>query len=466
MERVLASGPELAMPSGTMDVPRAVPSTHALPPEDPAVRLGGPVRSVRRDDLFPLAFHLVVLAALAASAYPGWRIGLVALAGVAAQVGTAVRRRKVEARTCLNGDVERGAWRVVVNQTHQLASSGLAVAVTGGAGSPLLVTLLAAWITATAVVGDRLQTRALLGATAALVVLLGLLPAAVVGPPLPGGVHALLTAAAVAGTGALLVPVHALLWRKQADLRRFHGEVAADALTRTERLEQIGSRLAHELKNPLTGVKALVQLGLRSDAEAASHERLALVDREVLRMQEILQNYLSFTRPLQGLAPRRVRLGPLVSDTLLVLAARADDAHVRLYAQGDATIEADPSRLKEALLNLVANAIEATPPGGEVAVEVAPRCEATDIVVRDTGRGMPAETLRRIGTPFFTTREGGTGLGVVLARSVVAEHGGSMCYESEPGKGTRVQVTLPREAARAAPEERGGGRGGPCARGG
>ena len=81
-------------------------------------------------------------------------------------------------------------------------------------------------------------------------------------------------------------------------------------------------------------------------------------------MQEILQNYLSFTRPLQGVRPRRVQLAQLVSDTLEVLSARADDARVRLYAQGDAIIAADPRRLKEALLNLVANAIEATPAGG------------------------------------------------------------------------------------------------------
>jgi signal transduction histidine kinase len=139
-----------------------------------------------------------------------------------------------------------------------------------------------------------------------------------------------------------------------------------------------------------------------------------------------------------------------------VLAARADDARVRLYSEGDATVLADPRRLKEALLNLVANAIEATPPGGEVAVEVRPAREETEIVIRDTGRGMAAETLRRIGTPFFTTRDDGTGLGVVLARSMIAQHGGSLRYESAPGKGTSVRVTLPRvatgarDAARAA----------------
>jgi two-component system sensor histidine kinase HydH len=131
-----------------------------------------------------------------------------------------------------------------------------------------------------------------------------------------------------------------------------------------------------------------------------------------------------------------------------VLSARADGARVRLYAEGDATLEADPRRLKEALLNLVVNAIEATPPGGEVAVEVRPAGEGAEIVIRDTGRGMAAETLRRIGTPFFTTREEGTGLGVVLARSVIAQHGGSLRYDSEPGKGTQVRVELPRASMR------------------
>jgi two-component system sensor histidine kinase HydH len=98
---------------------------------------------------------------------------------------------------------------------------------------------------------------------------------------------------------------------------------------------------------------------------------------------------------------------------------------------------------KEALLNLVSNAIEATPPGGEVVVEVRSCAGQAEIVVRDTGRGMPPETLRRLGTPFFTTREDGIGLGVLLARSVIALHGGSLFYESEPGRGTTVRATLP-----------------------
>ncbi len=217
----------------------------------------------------------------------------------------------------------------------------------------------------------------------------------------------------------------------------------APAPSPSEALEQLGIEVAHELKNPLAAVKALVQLGLRSAAEAAAHERLRVIEREVTRMQELLQRYLASPRRLQHVRPVRVQLGALVSDVLLALSALASAGRVRVSSEGDATLEADPRRLEEALLNLVANAIEATPPGGAVVVEVRPAGEEVEIAVRDTGRGMPSETLARVGTPFFTTREHGTGLGVVLARSVIADHGGSLRYESAPGQGTTVRARLP-----------------------
>jgi signal transduction histidine kinase len=208
-------------------------------------------------------------------------------------------------------------------------------------------------------------------------------------------------------------------------------------------LEQMGAKVAHELKNPLSAMKALVQLGLRNPAEGPSHQRLALLEREVTRMQEILQSYLSSCRLPEVMATARVHLGPLVSETLLVLSARADAAGVRLSSRGDAFVEGDPRSLEEALLNLVANGIEATPPGGEVVVEVRPDSDRIEILVRDTGCGISPETLSRLGTPFFTTREEGSGLGVALARSTIALHGGSLSYESEPGKGTTVRARLP-----------------------
>lgn len=214
-------------------------------------------------------------------------------------------------------------------------------------------------------------------------------------------------------------------------------------------LELLGVAVAHELKNPLTAMKALVQLGLRSPAEAASHERLALVEREIARMQEIVRGMLASqgasARLQRGPVRTRVALARLVSETLLALSARARCAGVRLGARGDAVVEADRLRLGEALLNLVANAIEATPPGGEVLVEVRGGATGVEILVRDTGRGMTPEVVRRVGTPFFTTREEGSGLGVALARAAIAAHGGVLRYESAPGKGTTARATLPRD---------------------
>jgi two-component system sensor histidine kinase HydH len=449
MERVLTPGPELAEAPATMHAFAQLQSTPSPRParaaeEAPAARGILPWAG----DLLPLSFHLVAIAVLAASGHPGGRIALVALTG-AVQQAHYLSWRQRDLKHCVNADIDQLAWLVVASQACFFLTTGIAVAATGGVRSPLLLTMVGAYAAAVAAVGDCKQTRILLGATAVEVGVLALLPPTVTGPELPAAAHALLTVLSVLGLGALLSPVYARARKRRAAFVRARKEMASDALARAQSLEQIGSKVAHELKNPLTGVKALVQLGLRNPAEAASHERLEVVEREVTRMQEILHNYLSFTRPLQAVTPRRLELGPLVSDTLVVLSARADEARVRLYAQGDATLEADPRRIKEALLNLVANGIEATPPGGEVVVEVRPAGEATEILVRDTGRGMPAETLRRIGTPFFTTRDDGTGLGVVLARSVIAEHGGSLHYESEPGRGTRVKVTLPRVATGA-----------------
>jgi two-component system, NtrC family, sensor histidine kinase HydH len=452
MERVLTSGPDLAMPRRNMTAPaRAQLGTVALPAEAGTAILpteAPPVPAVplvsRTVAVLPLAYHAVVVALLAAAGYSGWRLGVVALAAALQRVNClAVRAR---APRCVNADAAQLARFAAISHAVLVVTTGVAVAVTGGIRSPLLVTVVCGYFGAVTAVGDRRETRLLLGATGLGVAALAMVPRAWTGPELPGPIHALLTAVGVVGVGALLAPVLASMRKKREELARAREELASDALARARALEQVGSKVAHELKNPLTGVKALVQLGLRSPAEAASHARLEVVDREVTRMQEILQNYLSFTRPLQAVTPQRIALAPLVSETLLVLSARADEAHVRLFALGDATAQADPRRLKEALLNLVANAIEATPPGGEVVVEVRQGRDDTEILVRDTGRGMPADTLRRIGTPFFTTRDTGTGLGVVLARSVIAQHGGSLRYESEPGNGTRVRVTLPRVA--------------------
>ena len=106
-------------------------------------------------------------------------------------------------------------------------------------------------------------------------------------------------------------------------------------------------------------------------------------------------------------------------------------------------MDADPRRLREAFFNLVANAIDATPPGGSVEVEIVRGDGGARVVVRDSGRGMTREVLDRLGTPFFTTRDQGTGLGVAMARAAFVQHGGSLEYSSEVGRGTVATATVP-----------------------
>ena len=235
--------------------------------------------------------------------------------------------------------------------------------------------------------------------------------------------------------------------RPAADARTWPpADWGPDRPRRAGDLEAGGLRMAHQLKNPLCALKALVQLGLRNPSESASHQRLAMLERELDRMGEILASNLSASSDPGEEARARVHLGSLASQALLRLSAQAERARVRLALRGGGWVEGEPERLLEALVNLVANAVEATAPGGEVVVEVRPEGDRVSVVVRDNGTGMPPDVLRRIGTPYYTTRGQGTGLGVALARSTVARHGGALRYESEPGKGTSATITLPRAA--------------------
>lgn len=169
-------------------------------------------------------------------------------------------------------------------------------------------------------------------------------------------------------------------------------------------------------------------------------------------METILGEYLSFSRPLEDLKPESVDLTAIAKDVIDVLAGRADQAGVGLALAGnEARAQGDPRRLKEALINLVSNAIEATPDGGAVALRVARTPATVTLEVADTGRGISTEDLDRLGTSFFTTRPGGTGLGVVLAQSVITQHGGTLHYASHLGRGTTATITLP-VAPRVTPE--------------
>ncbi|MBV8763109.1 MAG: sensor histidine kinase [Deltaproteobacteria bacterium] len=221
-------------------------------------------------------------------------------------------------------------------------------------------------------------------------------------------------------------------------------ERVAEAEAQLRRLQGVGAKVAHELKNPLASIKGLCQLVARTPESERTQERLAVVASEIERMQTILDEYLSFSRPLEDLRPEKVDLAAVARDVLDVLAGRADTAGVTLKLDGAITpVNGDSRRLKEALINLVANAIEATPNGGTVALRLRAGNGEVTLDVKDSGRGIAPEDLERLGTSFFTTRANGTGLGVVLAQGVINQHGGTLSYASTVGQGTTATIRLP-----------------------
>jgi signal transduction histidine kinase len=381
--------------------------------------------------------------------YPVWRV--VTTFGVFvtfALIQGAVMRRSHDAQTF-------DRVFIGVNLSAQTMVTVI-VGLTGGLQSPAVPSLLLPSVISLLFFGPHAVARWIAFASALLIVALGLLPQEVVGPLLPPGHYAI---ALSVGLGWNLFLLHTMVSKMTRAASKAGQSMAclreerlSDAEAQLRRLQSVGAKVAHELKNPLASIKGLCQLVARTPESERTQERLAVVASEISRMETILSEYLSFSRPLEDLRPETLDVSAIARDVLDVLAGRADQAGVTLTLDGNASaVHGDARRLKEALINLVANAIEATPNGGTVALRLRNGGNAVVLEVRDSGRGIAPEDLDRIGTSFFTTRPTGTGLGVVLAQGVINQHGGTLTYASTLGHGTTATIMLPVRPA-AAPE--------------
>jgi signal transduction histidine kinase len=382
-----------------------------------------------------------VLTALFAAGYPRPRVlavlGFQLAAWAPIPLAIAIGRRRGEETRALTGAL---LWVTVLDGV-------LSVAVTGGLHSPLALSMFVHFSALFSRYGWSRVGKIAFAACCAAVLALAVSPEPWLGPPLA---QPYFTAVAVLGAvltlGIHLRYVTALRQSANAalaDALRAREDLAEHALARAQDLERVGAQLSHELKNPLGAMKPLVQILRRSAADAVAREQLAVVEGELDRMSQIVTAHLNFSRPLDRARVAELRLGDVVGSVVAALQGRAQCAGVRLRSRGDAPAMADAQRLKEALFNLVGNGIDACAPGARVEVTVEEDEAGARISVADSGRGMPPEILSRVGTPFFTTRDEGTGLGVVLARAVFEQHGGTLRYTSAPGRGTTAVGTLP-----------------------
>jgi two-component system nitrogen regulation sensor histidine kinase GlnL len=220
---------------------------------------------------------------------------------------------------------------------------------------------------------------------------------------------------------------------------------------------RIAAGVAHEVKNPLGGIRGAAEILASRASDAKTLDAAELIVREVDRIAALVDDLMVFTHG-------ELRVGPMNVHRVLddVLALGSHDplakgvAIERAYDPSIPETLADADRLTQVLLNLVRNALQAME-GREGRLTVATRMTLEHrlraptgeqvptlaIEVRDTGPGIPPEVLEQLATPFFTTRPGGTGLGLAVARHWVARHGGTLQVESEPGAGTCARVVLP-----------------------
>jgi len=326
------------------------------------------------------------------------------------------------------------------------AAALIAVIATGGYASPLLALLAVPIVMSWTMVGPHVRDAVFAALT--LAVVLAWFAYAAPSPELSVGEFAVLaiwsTILAIWVTGRRIAQLVATQRSQAGCLSRVREGALVDAEKRRRGMELTTTKLAHELKNPLAAIKSLVQVEANKASDEKSQRRLDIVLGEVDRMASLLRGYLDLARPMFEASVASVQLGELMTDVSNLVVGRAEAAGVQLMLDGeDGALRADAGLLKEAIVNVVCNSIEATPRGGRVTVSYSYGERGTSIVVRDTGRGMTKETASRVGTPFFSTREGGTGLGVVIAKTAIAQHGGTLEYDSAPGTGTTATIALP-----------------------
>jgi two-component system sensor histidine kinase PilS (NtrC family) len=228
-----------------------------------------------------------------------------------------------------------------------------------------------------------------------------------------------------------------------------------DLVRRQERLASVGSLaagIAHEIRNPLASLSGSIQvLQGELDLKGDNEHLMEIVVRETDRLNMIITEFLEYARPKTG-HDDRIPLPSLLSETCTLLRNSREcvpGLHIACHVDATIMIQGDARRLRQVFWNLLINANQAMPNGGEITLSATPVSHVEDnsvcceIVVSDTGPGIAPEDLGKIFDPFFTTKPGGTGLGLSIVHRIIEDHGGAISVESVLGKGTTFRIRLP-----------------------
>jgi PAS domain S-box-containing protein len=219
----------------------------------------------------------------------------------------------------------------------------------------------------------------------------------------------------------------------------------------SERLAALGritAGVAHEVKNPLNSMRLWLENlkeSLSYDGDGASRQAVQVLDKEIDRLDQVVKRFLDFTRPMD-VRLEATQLADLLKEVLEIAKPQLQKSNIQLAQLLPIDVPevyVDRALLKQAVLNLVLNAAEAMPHGGQLRLVLSRRGEMAEITVGDTGKGIPPENQQKIFQLFFTTRPGGSGIGLASTFRIVQLHNGSINFTSEVGRGTTFRIELP-----------------------
>jgi hypothetical protein len=243
-----------------------------------------------------------------------------------------------------------------------------------------------------------------------------------------------------AGASGILVRV-----RDPEAQRKINRELqTADRLSAISR---ITSGVAHEVKNPLNAILLHVEVARsklsRGDTDVG--EQMEIISREILRLDRVVRTFLDFTRPVE-LQLDNVPMHELVREIVDLAQPQTAAADIRVTVREEVEgveVRVDRDLLKQAVLNVVVNAMQAMPEGGELSFEASASKDTAELRISDTGTGIPAELREKIFRLYFSTKKEGSGIGLAMTFRIVQIHDGTIDFTSEPGKGTTFMIRLP-----------------------
>lgn len=252
----------------------------------------------------------------------------------------------------------------------------------------------------------------------------------------------------ILGRHAAVALENAALHQRQREMLR-QLEASQQALVQAEKMAAIGrlmATIAHEVNNPLQGMRNCLHLATRSDLPPEEREEfLHLALEELERLEATVQRLLEYFRPGK-VQHQAVHWGQVVEKVVSLVRKRCADQGVEVEVALPESLPAVwgvPAQLQQVLLNLVLNALDAMPKGGKLTLRAWAEADHVVLAVRDTGPGIPPALRQRIFDPFFTTKEEGTGLGLAVSYGIVTAHGGELRLAPEGAQGSEFQIVLP-----------------------